>query len=136
MLLASTVRRGHAACAGENTQGTVGRPGDLSGRVDRLVLESRAAADLIEVRLRGDLDIYTSPKLDRHLHAEFDCSDFSKLVLDLSEVTALDSTGIHALWTIRHELDVTGRRLILRAPSLPVRRILGLVGLLSRFEVE
>lgn len=51
------------------------------------------------------------------------------LVLDLSEVTFIDSAGMRALLIVRENLTATGRALRLANVTPEVKRLLDLVGL-------
>jgi anti-anti-sigma factor len=52
-----------------------------------------------------------------------------ELVIDLSELTFLDSTGIRAILVVA---DQVGGGVVIRRPTPPVRRVLDLVGLDGR----
>jgi anti-sigma B factor antagonist len=83
-----------------------------------------AGAGTKTVRLIGELDLSTVPMLEQGLPPVIaDCAG-GDIVLDMRELTFLDSTGLRALWQARqHALDVKAR-LHLQAPSDPVRRVL------------
>lgn len=59
-----------------------------------------------------------------------------ELVLDVSGVTFMDSTGIGALISLAGDLTDTGSRLILRRPSHAVRRVLEVAGLADQWIVN
>lgn len=59
------------------------------------------------------------------------------LVLDLDDVTFIDSTGIGALIELGHDAsDDDGRGLVIRNPSHRVLRILEMTGLADAWAVE
>src|SRR2546421_5133247 len=95
------------------------------------VSETRGA---VVVRLTGELDLYNVAALREAL---LDCVARSprRLVLDLSEVTFVDSTALGALVEVRSKL---GSRdgLVLAAPGLETRRALEISGLDRHFEVR
>jgi anti-anti-sigma factor len=79
------------------------------------------------VRLIGELDISTVPQASPAV-AEA-CERSSRVVVDLSELTFMDSSGVRMLlqaWANQHE---RGRDLVLRAPTTTVRRLFDLLGL-------
>ena len=57
-------------------------------------------------------------------------------VVDLSEVTFIDSTGVHGLMRAQQAARQRGYDLILRHPSTAVRRVLELAGLIDTFKIE
>ncbi len=79
--------------------------------------------------LQGDFDAHHSDTILAEL-AKIEPGP-SGLVLDMSDVTFLDSAGISALITLR-EQSPNGSVTIAR-PSAPVERVLGIVGLLELF---
>jgi anti-sigma B factor antagonist len=85
------------------------------------------------VRLTGELDLYNAPVLRETL---LECAARSprRLVVDLTEVTFVDSTVLGALVEVRSKL---GSRdgLVLAAPGLETRRALEVSGLERLFEV-
>jgi anti-sigma B factor antagonist len=85
------------------------------------------------VRLTGELDLYNAPVLREAL---LDCVARSprRLVVDLAEVTFVDSTVLGVLVEARSKL---GSRdgLVLAAPGLETRRALEVSGLDQFFEV-
>ena len=82
--------------------------------------------------LGGEIDLEVAPRLRAALeaHAEED------LVLDLSRVTFVDSTGFSALVHVLRQRRAAERELPLRTPSRPVRRLLELSGLDQVFVFE
>ncbi len=56
-------------------------------------------------------------------------------VLDLSELSFLDSSGLHALLRARAYLAREDRTLVLVCPRGPARRVLDLAGVLDTFVV-
>jgi anti-sigma B factor antagonist len=86
--------------------------------------------------LFGELDLFSTPKLDRELEVAFAGDACHTLILDVAGLTTLDSTGLRALWTIRHEMRDHGGKLILRAPSAEVVRVLCATGLETLFDID
>ena len=83
------------------------------------------------VHVGGELDIATAPQLERTL----DASQARLVVLDLPELTFLDSSGLHAIITAGIRARQAGRRLVLvRVPS-NVERILTLTGISDHVEI-
>jgi anti-sigma B factor antagonist len=108
-----------------------GGHGGLYGVAVRI--ETRPGADGQAVlHVSGEVDIQFSDELrDAGLTAASD----SGLMMELSEVTFIDSSGLAALIQINNTFSVDGRVLTLVAPSRSVRRILELTGLNPVFTV-
>ena len=77
----------------------------------------------------GDLDAASADDLERdlldaaHRHRE------SRMILDLSQIGFIDSTGLRALWRVAGSCRSAGGGLALHSPSRSVRRLLALAGL-------
>src|SRR5438270_11026214 len=81
----------------------------------------------IVVRLAGELDLYNAAEARAAL-GEASEQQPERLVVDLSEVTFVDSTGLGVLVETRTKLK-NRRALILAAPQLETRRALEVSGL-------
>jgi anti-anti-sigma factor len=79
------------------------------------------------VRVRGDVDTSTAPRLRGELLALCDQTR-QCLVVDLSETTFLDCRGVAALLAVQDALRSHGRSLVLRGAHGCVRKILRMVG--------
>ena len=88
------------------------------------------------VTATGELDVETA--YDVYLAAIGQAqAGFTAVVLDLSEVTFIDSVGLGMLVRTRDDLTRdNGSRLRLRNPSDRVRRMLELTALLDQFVIE
>ncbi|MFG3009571.1 STAS domain-containing protein [Streptomyces cinerochromogenes] len=75
----------------------------------------------------GDLDLHTASRLADALQPLVLTGGHSLLV-DLSDVTFLDSTGLTCLIAVYRTARSTGARVALIAPSARVRRMLALTG--------
>jgi anti-sigma B factor antagonist len=87
------------------------------------------------VSVSGAIDLQTRVKLLEAGHEAL-TSTPSRLVLDLDNVTFIDSTGIGALVELGHDATDGGGGLVLRDPSRRVMRILEISGLVDAWEVE
>jgi anti-anti-sigma factor len=70
---------------------------------------------LLVIGLYGELDMGTAPKLRAALQAA-DGRDGARVVLDLSELSMIDSTGLGLLVTARKQLRRRGGDLVLVVP--------------------
>ena len=75
------------------------------------------------VAARGEVDLATVSDLQWRLHDAASPGD-ADVVVDLTEVTFLDSTGLAAFVSTHKRLAAAGRTLILRNPRANVRRVL------------
>lgn len=79
------------------------------------------------VAVGGELDMATTPALvDRLTHLER--TDLESILLDLREVTFLDSSAIHAFVTSHDHAQQNGHRFILVGASASARRLFELTG--------
>jgi anti-sigma B factor antagonist len=88
----------------------------------------------VVVQLTGELDLYNAPAVRDALLAVA-ARDPDRVVVDLSAVTFIDSTGLGVLIEARTQL--TNRRaFLLAAPGLETRRALEISGLDRHFVVH
>jgi anti-sigma B factor antagonist len=85
--------------------------------------------------LEGEMDLATSPALRQHL---LDLRDdgVSQVVVDLSELQFIDSTGLGALVAAVKRYREHGGDIVLRKPTASVGRVLEIAGLTRVFEIE
>lgn len=83
--------------------------------------------DRAVVHLSGEVDLATCPRL-RDVLAELIDAGIYHLVVDLEQVSFLDSSGIGVLMGAHRRIREHGGSLRLAAPSAPVRRVLELTG--------
>lgn len=83
--------------------------------------------DEVVVSLRGELDADTCQGLGPRLLAA--AVGVPTLVIELSELTFIDSSGISELLRVRETVDERGQRFAVRNPSTTVRRVLEITGL-------
>ena len=79
----------------------------------------------------GEIDIKTAPKFESVL----DRYSAEELVVDLSGVDFIDSTGLRVLARARSRLAGEGGRLVVCAPEGVVRRTMSLAGLTADFDI-
>ena len=80
------------------------------------------------VHLRGELDMATADELDKCLdRLARACPE--TIVIDLSQLTFCDSSGLNAFVSWRRRAEDAGYRLVLRSPQPNVQRIMELCNL-------
>ena len=80
--------------------------------------------------LAGEIDSYTAPDLAERLEA-----DPTLVVLDLTDVTFIDSSGLRVLVEGHRRRVEAGSSLTLRSPSAAVQRLLEISGLAGHLDV-
>ena len=81
-----------------------------------------------DIRLSGDIDMHAASDAWQEIEARLRDST-PELVLDLSDVTYMDSSGVAVLVRARQALSVWNRKLVLANVSPEVRRVIDLAGL-------
>jgi anti-sigma B factor antagonist len=100
-----------------------------------LVLATEREGSRAILTVRGELDAYSAPGLEDQVTRLLG-DHVADVVLDLSETGFLDSSGLRAILTAQRRLGESNGRLVLRAPSEPVTRLLEITGLTDHFSVE
>jgi anti-sigma B factor antagonist len=100
------------------------RPGELA-------ITSKLEADCLVLSLRGELDLASSIGLER----ELDDADSApgRVVIDLSGLVFMDSSGLRTLLHAQKQASSTGRQLLFRRGPYAVQRLLELTRTLDRF---
>ncbi len=101
------------------------------GALSSLVTEDGEAATLA---LTGELDLDSTPAIEVALAEAL--GHYSRIVLDLDELTFMDSTGIAALVRIKRESERRGVEVTVRLGRSPARRVLDLVRVSEYLGVE
>jgi anti-anti-sigma factor len=96
---------------------------------------SPTRAGVVRVCVVGEVDLCTAPLLEEALVRELDAA--TDLVLDLSEVSFLDSSGLHAIVSAARSARASGGMLIVDSP-LPAqaRRVIEITHLEELLHVE
>ena len=100
---------------------------DLEQVRERPVLGVDPHEDAVVVRLGGELDLYNAP-LVRDALVDAAAGKPARLVVDLSEVSFIDSTALGVLIEARTRL-ANRRAFLLAAPQVETRRALQVSGL-------
>ncbi len=83
---------------------------------------------VVGARVAGEIDLANATDLQRDIAAVVS-NDATGLVLDLSGLTFMDSSGIHMLFGLNERLRVRAQRLAVVLPrGNPARRVLDLSG--------
>jgi anti-anti-sigma factor len=99
-----------------------------------LEIETGDRNGLVHVALRGELDLSSVNKVQEELRrVEADAPPV--VVLDLSKLTFLDSTGLRCLVTADQRARDDGRRVVLVRGPDPVQRVFSITRLEERLEM-
>ena len=88
----------------------------------------------VHVKLQGELDISTAGPLEDNLQ-RVEADGPSLLVVDLSRLDFMDSTGLRLLISADQRARAEGRRFVLVRGNDIVQRVLRLTGLDERLEI-
>jgi anti-anti-sigma factor len=92
----------------------------------------RSGLDAAWIHAVGEVDLASAPRLEQALREAEICP---RRVLDLREVTFMDSAGVHVILDASERARVTGARLVLlRGPS-QVERLFALTGTPGSLEI-
>ena len=90
--------------------------------------------DAVHVTLRGELDISTAPRLEEALRRA-EVEEPATVVIDLSGLAFMDSTGLRSLVNADARARDAGRRLVLVRGNDMIQRVMRLTRLDERFEI-
>jgi anti-anti-sigma factor len=88
----------------------------------------------VQIELKGELDLATAPKLDDELR-RIEAEGPALLVIDLSPLSFMDSSGLRALLGADSRAREDGRRLVLVRGDDRVQRVLKITRLDERLEI-
>jgi anti-sigma B factor antagonist len=93
-----------------------------------------ARAGTVIVDARGEIDLSNAIELTRAVE---DAAAQGAVILDLTSVTFIDSTGVRGLFKLRRQLAETGTSFrVVVPPGAPIRRVLTLLDLPSAVPVD
>jgi anti-anti-sigma factor len=84
------------------------------------------------VEVSGEVDIAVAPALSTALSTA--AHDAEQVIVDLSGVTFIDSTGLHVILTAQDEIHQSKGRLVLIPGPSQVQRLFEITGVASRLE--
>jgi anti-anti-sigma factor len=100
-----------------------------------LSIRSWREGDTHTIALHGEVDISTAGHVEEEL-LRAEAADAAAIVLDLSELSFLDSSGIRMLLMADARSRADSCRLSLRRPPATVLRVLQLAGVADRLPFE
>lgn len=100
---------------------------------DQIEILNRPLAHGIVLAVSGEIDIATAPAVERELLRAEESHDL--VVLDLSEVSFMDSTGLHMIVASSRRLRESGGRLCVVQGSPQIRRLFEVTQLADHIEL-
>jgi anti-anti-sigma factor len=86
------------------------------------------------VKVAGEIDVANADALRDVL--ELVCEPERLIVLDMEDVTFIDSSGVNALLKVLQQTSISHRGLVLQNPRRNVRMVLGVLGLEQTFGLD
>jgi anti-sigma B factor antagonist len=86
------------------------------------------------IAVAGEIDLATVPELESAIDSALS-SDSLPLVIDLTESSFMDSTGLRALVMANRRFDEEGRPFAIAVSGGPVSRLIGLSGVESTIRI-
>lgn len=102
---------------------------------ETLLLETREGGDWTIVDVKGEVDLYTAPRL-KTLLTDITAGGRSNIAVDFAGVEFMDSTGLGVLISGLKRCREAGGSLALVAPTGPVRKVLSITGLDRVFAIH
>jgi len=102
---------------------------------NRIELDTERERDTGTVHVTGEVDLTSAPRLEQAIRELID-GGVRRLIVDLSDVRFMDSTGLRVLMSSYKRLTEVGGALVLGRPSEAVKRVLDVSGLNSHFTVQ
>ncbi len=116
----------------EGASGASERSADDAGRLEFLLERGPQGVCL---RVKGELDLATAPRLDLLLD-ELTADGHDRVLVDLSELQFMDSVGLGSIVRAHGRADANGNHLVVRLGRPQVRRLFEITGILERLDIE
>lgn len=110
-------------------------PGPETPLPGQLVIDTTTEDDTVVLALRGELDLTSAPQFEQEVLTAA-AGRPRRMVIDLSGLEFMDSTGLRALLIARERAQENGHELALRRGPRQVQRVLELTKTLDAFEFE
>jgi anti-anti-sigma factor len=90
-------------------------------------VERRVEQGDVVLAVRGDIDVESAPRLWQEIEPQLDTT--RHMIVDLSQVSFIDSTGVGTIIRAVNALRDRGQRLTLRSPTPMTKTVFETVGL-------
>jgi len=106
----------------------------VTSNLDQLLITVEQAGEQEILLLDGELDPHTAPLLQEQVDALADQGRLD-IVLDLSRLQFIDSSGLRVVISAHRDLGAKGGQLSLRSPSDTAQRLLEITGLVDHITI-
>lgn len=107
----------------------------MTSEVEQLSVAAEEREGEVVLHLDGELDPHTAPRLEKEID-EWSGKGATRIVLDLTDLRFIDSSGLRVVIGAHRTLAEAGSRLVLRNPSPTATRLLEITGLAGHLDVE
>ncbi|MEA2405233.1 MAG: anti-sigma factor antagonist [Thermoleophilaceae bacterium] len=104
-------------------------------KLENLILEEETIDGVLLVHAQGEIDHWTAPSLSERLRAAAHGED-GPVVVDLCDVTLIDSAGVSVLVNAARRLVHQRRRMSIVCPPGNLLRLFQLTGLVDALEIH
>ncbi len=105
-------------------------------RENKMEVLTRRAQDALVIDLKGPVDLFSSPKMRSAILDAINAESVPRVLINLSEVSHIDSSGIACLVEGLRQARLKKCRLILFGLQHPTRQVLELSRLDKVFEIR
>jgi anti-sigma B factor antagonist len=95
--------------------------------------EAAPRPGVVVIAVAGECDLSQAGRLEEVVLRAG--ASAGEVILDLSGLEFVDSTGLRTLWRAKQALDGDGSRLVLARPSAAILRVLAISNLDDQFEI-
>jgi anti-sigma B factor antagonist len=94
------------------------------------------------VVVSGDIDVVSAPSIEaalRQVEAQLEGATGqlgATLVIDVTDVGFIDSSGLRALLSASRRNEQLDRRVVLRSPGIALKRLLDITGTATMFDLD
>jgi anti-anti-sigma factor len=106
----------------------------VSSNLDQLRITAESAEGRDILHLDGELDPHTAPLLKQEVDRLAEAGSLH-VVLDLSRLAFIDSSGLRVVISAHREMADRGGQLTLRSPSETAQRLLEITGLVDHITI-
>lgn len=101
---------------------------------NNLKIEKELEGEKLTVRLNGDLNVLTLPKLQEETNKSL--GGVKELIFDLAEVEYISSSGLRVLLSMESKMRRENGKMILKSVNSSVKEIIRLTGLTKELNFE